>query len=74
MTNAERAGAAQVALGWHAVEKDGEKPDMTVPGVLEEAMIDLIADLEHLAKREGVSFVGVLSMARKHIIEERAGL
>jgi len=73
MTNAERAGAAQVALGWHAVEKDGEKPDMTVVGVLEEEMIDLLADLEHLAKQEGISFVGVLSMARRHVIEERAG-
>lgn len=74
MTNAERAGAAQVTLGWHAVEKDGEKPDTTIPGVLEEEMIDFLADLEHLAKQEGISFVGVLSIAQRHVIEERVGL
>ena len=70
MTNAERADAALIALdrydggGRHPVEKEE----------IEEAMVDLIANLEHLAKREGVSFVGVLGMAMRHVIEERAGL
>jgi len=73
MTNTDRAGAARVALGWHAVEKDGEKPDTTIPGVLEEEMTDLLADLEHLANQEGVDFNRVLRMAQAHFVEERDG-
>lgn len=73
MTNAERADAAMIALEWHATEKDGNAPDMTIKGVLEEEMTDLLADLEHLAKREDINFDAVLRIARLHVIEERAG-
>jgi len=75
MTISQRADAALAALGQHT----GQAYRRAVPapvekGEIEEAMIDLVADLEHLAKREEISFVGVLSMARRHVIEERAGL
>lgn len=74
MTNAERADAAMIALEWHAAEKDGTgTTDMTVPGVLEEEMIDLLADLEHLAHRKGIFFESILRIARGHFAEERDG-
>ena len=72
MTNTERADAALVAL-WEYDKAKGNDGVLNDVPIVQETMIDLIADLEHLAKREGISFVGVLSMARKHVIEERAG-
>ena len=74
MTNTERADAAMIALEWHAAEKDGKgTTDMTVPGVLEEEMTDLLADLEHLAMRENINFADVKERALRHVFEERAG-
>lgn len=70
MTNKERADAALIALdrydggGRHPVEKEE----------IGEAMIDLIADLKHLARREGVDFDEVLRMAGRHYFEEARGL
>jgi len=69
MTNAERADAALIALdrydggGRHPVEKEE----------IEEAMVDLIADLRHLAQRESIDFGSVFRMAGHNYFEERAG-
>ena len=66
MTNTERADAALIALdrydggGRHPVEKEE----------IGEAMTDLIADLKHLAHREGIDFNAVLRMAGQHYFEE----
>jgi len=64
MTNTKRADAALAALGQHAAPAPVEAAEV------EEAMIDLIADLKHLAHREGVDFNAVLRMAGQHYFEE----
>jgi len=74
MTNAERADAALTALGHHVKAKDYSEPEPVETAEIEEAMVDLIADLKHLAKREGINFDAVLRMAGRHYFEERAGL
>jgi hypothetical protein len=73
MTNAEKADAAMIVLKWRAAERDGSAPGMDIKGVLEEEMIDLLADLKHLAKREGVDFIRALHMASDHFLEESEG-
>lgn len=66
MTNNERADAALAALGQHT----RAVPAPVEAAEIEEAMIDLIADLKHLARREGVDFNAVLRMAGQHYFEE----
>ena len=71
MTNTERADAALAALGQHtALAFRHAVPAPVEAAEIEEAMIDLIADLKHLAHREGIDFNAVLRMAGQHYFEE----
>jgi len=70
MTNAERADAALIALDRYSIDKDGPGNHPVEMGEIQEAMIDLIADMKHLARREGVNFDEVLRMAGRHYFEE----
>ena len=69
MTN-ERADAAFIALDRYSIDKDGPGSSPVETAEIEEAMIDLIADLKYLARREGVDFNAVLRMAGQHYFEE----
>jgi len=70
MTNAERADAALIALDRYYIDKDGPGNRPVEMGEIQEAMIDLVADLKHLAHREGIDFNAVLRMAGQHYFEE----
>jgi len=71
MINKERADAALAALGQHTAQTfQNAVPAPVETAEIEEAMIDLIADLKHLAHREGVDFNAVLRMAGQHYFEE----
>lgn len=71
MTNTERADAALAALGQHTASAYRHAVPAPVEAAeIEEAMIDLIADLKHLARREGIDFNAVLRMAGQHYFEE----
>ena len=69
MTNHERADTALVAL-WEYDKAKGNDGVLNDSPIVEETMIDLIADLKHLAKREGINFDAVLRMAGRHYFEE----
>ncbi|MBE3118066.1 MAG: hypothetical protein IMZ50_04820 [Candidatus Atribacteria bacterium] len=71
MTNIERADAALAALGQHTAQAYRRAvPAPATAAEIEEAMIDLIADMKHLARREGVNFDEALRMAGHHYFEE----
>ena len=71
MTNTERADAALAALGQHTAQTYRHAVPAPVEAAeIEEAMIDLIADLKHLAHREGIDFNAALRMAGQHYFEE----
>jgi hypothetical protein len=71
MTNTERADAALAALGQHTASAYRHAVPAPVEAAeIEEAMIDLIADLKHLAHREGIDFNAVLRMAGQHYFVE----
>lgn len=59
MTNSERADRA-LGILYNTDDFD----------TVETAMIDLVADLHHLAKREGIDFAQVLHHARLHHLTE----
>jgi len=73
MTNKERADAALVAL-WEFDKAKGNDGILNDAPIVQETMIDLIADLKHLARREEIDFDAVLRMAGRHYFEEGAGL
>lgn len=70
MTNAERADIALDALECHVKGKDYSAASPAEAAEIEESMVDVIADLKHLAHREGVDFNAVLRMAGRHYFEE----
>jgi len=70
MTNTERADAALIALDRYSIDKDGPGRHPVEMPEIGEAMIDLITDLKHLARREGVDFDAVLRMAGRNYFKE----
>jgi hypothetical protein len=62
--NEDRANRAQAALNAYDETWGGHD------GSTEEQIIDLIADLNHLARREGVDFAVVLRCAQLHVNAE----
>lgn len=69
-SNESRIEAAQAAMDAHARAK-GDSGDFAGSQDQEECLVDILADLMHLAELEDIDFSVALSMAHHHYEEER---
>lgn len=66
MTNGRRIWAAQTALDHYRRAKDGREPSERD----EADFSDLLADLMHYARREGIDFAAELGRAERNVASE----